>query len=143
MPAAAAFAMRAVREPVMCAAHTSTRNGSATPALALTAIAAVTSAMPPTCWPRSANSDPAASSPIDEQVVVAAADHVDDHHRVGDGDPQRHRHPPAEAAGELGQRPHQQQQARAEGSRMSSTPAMMLSPIAQATALASRMNSGP
>ena len=52
------------REPLIWAAHTSTRNGSATPALALTAIAAVTSAMPTTCRPRSANSAPAASRPI-------------------------------------------------------------------------------
>ena len=64
MPAAAAFVIRAVCEPLMCAAHTSTRNGSATPALALTAIAAVTRTMPTTCRPRSANSDPAASRPM-------------------------------------------------------------------------------
>ena len=49
MPAAVPLAMRTQREPDMCAAHTSTRNGSASPALALTAIAMVTSAMPPTC----------------------------------------------------------------------------------------------
>src|SRR5919112_3058848 len=40
-PAAPAFVMRAVRDPLKWAAHTSTRNGRATPALALTAIAAV------------------------------------------------------------------------------------------------------
>ena len=52
----------------------------------------------------------------DEQVVVPAADHVDDHDRVRDGDPERHRHPAAEPAGQLRQRPHEQHAGRAPAS---------------------------
>ena len=62
-PAAVARAMRGHSGPDSCPAQTSTRNGSATAALALTAIAIVTSAMPPTGAPRRATSEPAAAGP--------------------------------------------------------------------------------
>ena len=143
MPAAVALVIRAVREPLMCAAQTRTRNGSATPALAFTAIAAVTSMMPTTCRPRRANREPVASSPMTSRslcppptmwmIIMGLATAT--HSATGTRPPSRR--VSSGSAHTSSTRP------TTSVNRMSSTPAMMFEPAAQATVLASRMNSGP
>ncbi len=143
MPAAVALAIRALWEPLMCAAQTSTRNGSATPALAFTAIAAVTSVMPTTCRPRRANSEPVARRPMTSRslcppptmwmIIIGLA--TTTHSATGTRPPRRR--VSSGSAHTSSSRPSTSVR------RMSRTPAMMFVPTVHATVFASRMNSGP
>ncbi len=144
-PAAPAFTIRArcAAGPVSWAAQTSTRNGSATAALAFTAIASVTSVIPAAGAPRSATSAPAASRPITSRslcppptmwiTIIGLATATQNatgtrppSRRVSSGRAQTSRASPGSRA-----------------SRISTTPTTMWSPASQATDLAIRMNSGP
>ena len=127
---------RRAAEPVSCAAQTSTRNGSATPALALTAIASGDERdAARRCWPRSATSAPAASSPTTSRslcpppimwmtiIGLATATHSASgtrppRRRVSSGSAQTSSASPGSSA-----------------SRISTTPRMMLSPTSRGDGL--------
>ncbi|OLS99931.1 hypothetical protein BJF90_37165 [Pseudonocardia sp. CNS-004] len=143
LPAAIAFTMRARCVPDMCAAHTSTRNGSAIAALAFTAMAPVTSTMAAMWPPRSATSAPAASRPTTSRslwppptmwititglatATQSATGTRPPRRRVSSGSAHTNSSRPGSSA-----------------SRISTTPRMIVSPVSQATVFAIRMNSGP
>ena len=143
IPATVAFAIRRRRDPVSCPAQTSTRNGNAIPALAFTAIPAVTSAMPPAGAPRRATRDPAASRPTTSRslcppptmwiTMTGFATAI--HNATGTRPPSRR----------VSSGSAHTSRARPGSSaiRIRTTPRMMLSPASQATDWAIRMNSGP